>query len=115
MLKVENLTKYFEKGGKKIVALDHVSFEIKEGEIVGLLSPNGSGKTTLINLIIGFYLPDEGDIKLFEESIYKNPELVRKYIRIPFLIEDPRFTVYEVLKLTAKFWGVKNRKEKIEY
>ena len=114
MLKVENLTKFFEKGREKIVALDDVSFEIEEGEIVGLLGPNGSGKTTLINLLIGFYLPDKGDVKLFGKSVYKNPDLIRKYVRTPFLIEDPRFTVYEVLKLTSKFFGVKNWKEKIE-
>lgn len=71
MLKVKNITKIFRKEDKTIIALDNISFEIDEGEIVGLLGPNGSGKSTLINLIMGFYLPDKGDIELFEKSIYK--------------------------------------------
>lgn len=66
-------------------------------------------------MLVGFYLPDKGDIKIYGESIYKKPELVKRYVRIPFLISDPRFTVYETLKLTAKFWGIKNWKEEIEY
>lgn len=115
MLEVRDITKYFDKGGKQIIALEDISFRVKEGELVGLLGPNGSGKTTLINLILGFYLPDKGDIKLYGESIYKNSKLVQKYIRIPFLLDDPRFTVYETLMLTAKFFRVKNYKEKIEY
>jgi ABC-2 type transport system ATP-binding protein len=115
MLEVCNVTKHFEKEDRKITALDSVSFSVKEGEIVGLLGPNGSGKTTLINLIVGFYLPDDGDVKVYGESIYKNPKLVQEYVRIPFLLEDPRFSVYETLKLTAKFFGVKDYKEKIDY
>ncbi len=114
-LSVENLTKIFEKNKKKFIALDEVSFSLNEGELVGLLGPNGSGKSTLINLLIGFYLPDKGDVKVYGESIYKNPKLVEKYIRIPFILEDPRFSVWEVLSLTAKFWGVKNWKEEVNY
>ena len=66
-------------------------------------------------MLVGFYLPDKGDIKIYGESIYKKPELVKRYVRIPFLISDPRFAVYETLKLTAKFWGIKNWKEEVEY
>jgi len=58
MLKVEGLSKRF--GG--ITALDEVTFEINEGEIVGLVGPNGAGKTTLINIINGILKPDNGKI-----------------------------------------------------
>jgi branched-chain amino acid transport system ATP-binding protein len=58
MLKVENVTKTF--GG--LVALDQVSFELGEGEIIGLIGPNGAGKTTLFNVITGFYKPDQGQV-----------------------------------------------------
>jgi len=44
------------------VAVDHVDFEILENEIVGIIGPNGAGKTTFINLITGFYTPDEGTL-----------------------------------------------------
>ena len=54
----EKVTKMF--GGLTAVSL--VDFEVKEGEIMGLIGPNGSGKTTLINCIAGFYAPDDGVI-----------------------------------------------------
>lgn len=56
MLDVLGLTKRF--GG--LVAVDHVDFQIGEGEIVGLIGPNGAGKTTLFNTLAGIYEPDEG-------------------------------------------------------
>jgi branched-chain amino acid transport system ATP-binding protein len=55
-LKVSNLSKQF--GGVK--AVDLVSFELHQGEILGVIGPNGSGKTTLVNLITGFVKPDTG-------------------------------------------------------
>jgi branched-chain amino acid transport system ATP-binding protein len=58
LLEVTNLTKDF--GG--LVANSNVSFEIAEGEIVGLIGPNGAGKTTLFNCIVGYYGADSGKI-----------------------------------------------------
>jgi branched-chain amino acid transport system ATP-binding protein len=55
---VDHLVKYF--GG--LAAVNGVSFEIKQGEILGLIGPNGSGKTTIFNLISGFYRPTSGAI-----------------------------------------------------
>ncbi len=57
-LNVSGLTKGF--GGIK--AVDSVSFELKKGEILGVIGPNGSGKTTLVNLITGFVKPDAGKV-----------------------------------------------------
>jgi len=57
-LQVANLTKQF--GGVK--AVDSVSFDLKKGEILGVIGPNGSGKTTLVNLITGFVKPDAGKV-----------------------------------------------------
>ncbi|HXL74309.1 MAG TPA: ATP-binding cassette domain-containing protein, partial [Burkholderiales bacterium] len=56
MLKVEQLTKRF--GG--FTAVSKVSFEVAEGEILGLIGPNGSGKSTVFNLIAGALKPDAG-------------------------------------------------------
>jgi len=50
MIEVHNVTKYYGQ----VRALDHVSFDVKKGEIVGLLGPNGSGKTTLMRILTGF-------------------------------------------------------------
>ena len=58
LLTVKNITKRF--GG--LVALNDVSFEVKEREIVGIIGPNGAGKTTLFNVITGFYQPDAGQV-----------------------------------------------------
>ena len=58
LLTVENLTKYFFG----LAALDGVSFEIREGEIVGLIGPNGAGKTTLFSIIAGSQPPTSGKI-----------------------------------------------------
>lgn len=57
-LKVSGLTKQF--GGVR--AVDSVSFDLKKGEILGVIGPNGSGKTTLVNLITGFVKPDAGKV-----------------------------------------------------
>lgn len=58
LLSVSGLTKGF--GGVK--AVDSVSFDLKKGEILGVIGPNGSGKTTLVNLITGFVKPDSGKV-----------------------------------------------------
>ncbi len=59
-LEVRNLTKTFEK----IVAVDNASFEVPDGSIFGLIGPNGAGKTTTIRMMMGIYLPDNGDVIL---------------------------------------------------
>ncbi len=65
ILQIRNLSKHF--GG--ITAVDELSFDVKRGEILGLLGPNGSGKTTLFNLITGVYEADSGKITFGEDDI----------------------------------------------
>ena len=60
LLEVSDLALSF--GG--ILAVDHASFQVGAGELVGLIGPNGSGKTTLLNLVTGFYPPAAGTVKL---------------------------------------------------
>lgn len=69
ILEVKNLAKAF--AANKV--LHHVNFEVKQGEIVGLLGPNGSGKSTLLNIISGFVGPDAGEIRLVGRSIAGMP------------------------------------------
>ncbi len=60
VLKVSNLSKRF--GG--ITAVDNVSFDVREGEILGIIGPNGSGKSTLFNCVLGQLTPSMGDVRL---------------------------------------------------
>jgi branched-chain amino acid transport system ATP-binding protein len=69
LLSVENVSRHF--GG--IVALEHVSFSIEEGEIVGLIGPNGAGKTTAFNVITRLYSPDNGSITFDGANLLRVP------------------------------------------
>ena len=69
MLTVHELSKSF--GGVQAVNL--VSFELKEGELLGIIGPNGSGKTTLVNLVTGFVRPDSGRVVYKGKNITGQP------------------------------------------
>jgi ABC-type branched-subunit amino acid transport system ATPase component len=65
LLTIEGLFAHF--GG--VAAVDNVSFDIRQGEILGLIGPNGSGKTTVLNLLSGFLPPDSGHVRMRDENI----------------------------------------------
>ena len=67
LLAIRNLLKTFGA----LRALNDVTFDVGEGEILGIIGPNGAGKTTLFNVIVGLYRPDGGDI-LFRDKSVKN-------------------------------------------
>jgi branched-chain amino acid transport system ATP-binding protein len=69
ILSVKGITKRF--GG--LVALNEIDFEIKKGEVIGLMGPNGAGKTTLLNVIAGEYAPDAGRIEFKGHDITRMP------------------------------------------
>jgi branched-chain amino acid transport system ATP-binding protein len=82
LLTVVQVTRTF--GG--VVAVDDVSLDVLEGEIVGLIGPNGAGKTTLFNLITRLYRPDRGEISFGGESLLRTPphRVVRRGIARTF-------------------------------
>lgn len=82
LLKVDNITKRF--GG--IVAVENVSLEVYEGEVVSIIGPNGAGKTTVFNMLTGVYKTDEGTITYQGERIQgQNPrDIVEKGIARTF-------------------------------
>ena len=69
LLSVRDVTRRF--GG--IVALDQVSFDVGEGQIVGLIGPNGAGKTTAFNVITRLYRPDDGELEFAGDNLLRTP------------------------------------------
>jgi branched-chain amino acid transport system ATP-binding protein len=86
MLKVANLTKKF--GG--FTAVSAVSFDLNEGEILGLIGPNGSGKSTTFNLIAGLYAPTEGTIEFQGRAIGGLPSAAICHAGIARTFQIPR-------------------------
>ncbi len=68
MIEVKNVIKKYGN----FVAVDNISFNIKEGEIIGLLGPNGAGKSTTMNMITGFIEQTEGEIIIDGYDMLKN-------------------------------------------
>lgn len=70
ILRVENLTKIYGKKETQVVALDNVSFSVKEGEFVAIVGASGSGKSTLLHLIGGVDRPTEGKVYIDGKDIF---------------------------------------------
>ncbi len=70
MIKVENLSKSF---GPK-VAVNHVSFTVERGEVLGFLGPNGAGKSTTMRMITGFIPPSEGRVSVGGFDMRRGPD-----------------------------------------
>lgn len=75
-IKVSNLTKQF----KNVLAVNNISFNVKEGEIFGVLGLNGAGKTTTIKMMSGLTRPTSGNIKVFDYDIYKDINKIKSII-----------------------------------
>ena len=76
MIEVKNVTKKYGKA----VAVEDISFTIKEGEIVGLLGPNGAGKSTTMNMMTGFIEQTEGEIIIDGYDMLKKPKKAKREI-----------------------------------
>jgi branched-chain amino acid transport system ATP-binding protein len=101
LLEVKDLIKNF--GG--LTALDHLSFHLEKGEILGIIGPNGAGKTTLFNVVTGFYRPDGGAIFFNGEDItgLKPHQIAKRGMARTFQITQPfpNLTVLENVKIGA--------------
>ena len=81
IIQTKNLVKIY--GSRTVV--NNVSFNVKQGEIVGLLGPNGAGKTTSFYQVVGLVRPDSGDIFLNDINITKTPMYRRAKMGIGYL------------------------------
>ena len=95
VLKVENLTKKY----KNFTAVNGISFEVKESEIVGLLGANGAGKTTTIHMILSLLMPTSGTVEIFGKNLFENREkcLEKMNFVAPYAALPYNLTVYENL------------------
>ena len=113
MIEVHNVTKYYGQ----VRALDHISFAVKKGEIVGLLGPNGSGKTTIMRILTGFFPPTEGKVLVAGLDVETSSLEVRR--RLGYLPENvvlyPDMTVRAFLDFSARVKGdlASQRKQQI--
>ena len=105
---VENLTRRFGD----FVAVDHISFSVNAGEIVGYLGPNGSGKTTTMRMLLGLLEPSDGRATVLGFDAFRQSEQVRArsgYMSQKFALYDD-LTVWENLTFYGGVYGIRERK-----
>ena len=114
MIEVKNITKKYGNN----TAVDNITFEVKDGEVVGFLGPNGAGKSTTMNMITGFIEPTQGKIIVNGNDISKKPKKAKRQIgympeNVPLYYE---LTVKEFVTYMAelKFVKRKDRKEEVQ-
>ena len=103
VVQVQGLEKIFRDfwGRPKAKAVNGVEFEVRSGEVFGLLGPNGSGKSTTIKMLLGLLRPSKGFIKIFDQS----PDDVKTKERIGYLPEESYLYRYLNSKETLDFFG----------
>jgi ABC-2 type transport system ATP-binding protein len=107
IITTHSLTKYYDK----LVAVDHISMQINEGEIFGFLGPNGAGKTTTIRMLVGLTTPSEGTATIQGYNIQKEPVEVKRYIGVVPETSNlyNELTVWENLHFMAGMYHVPKR------
>ncbi len=106
-IQAQNLTRRFGD----FVAVDHVSFDVQPGEIVGYLGPNGCGKTTTIRMLLGLLRPSEGQATVLGHDVVRQAEQIRAicgYMSQKFAIYDD-LTVWENLRFYAGVYGITDK------
>jgi ABC-2 type transport system ATP-binding protein len=103
VVSVRGLTKVFKDfwGRSKARAVDDVDFDVKRGEVFGLLGPNGSGKSTTVKMLLGLLYPTKGHIEVFGQS----PRHVQTKARIGYLPEESYLYRYLNSRETLDFFG----------
>jgi len=111
IVRITNLTKQYGN----LTAVDHVSFEIKESEIVSLLGPNGAGKTTIIQMLLTLVSPTSGDIEIFGKTLKGHREELLSMMNFtaPYSVLPYNLTTKEALKVYSLLYGIHNYRERV--
>jgi ABC-2 type transport system ATP-binding protein len=113
-IEVSELTKYYGE----LVAVDHITFKVKRGEIFGFLGPNGAGKTTTVRVLTGIIKSDEGIAKVMGYNIQKEPLRAKQIMGIVPEMSNAyvELSAWDNLMLIGELYGIpkKKREEKGE-
>ncbi|HTP42814.1 MAG TPA: ABC transporter ATP-binding protein [Nitrospiria bacterium] len=98
------------------LAVDHVSFRIAPGEVVGLLGPNGAGKTTILQMLLGTLLPTSGVIRILGLDLTRHRETILHQVNFSstYVSMPASLTVRENLMVFARLYGLQHPKERVE-
>src|SRR5580765_2352930 len=109
MIHVENLTKSFRDLRRgQVLAVDHISFNARPGEIFGLLGPNGAGKTTTMRILCTVLKPTGGSATVAGHDVFTAPSKVRQ--NIGFLSANTaiydRMSAWEMVEYFGRLYGM---------
>lgn len=110
-IEVEGLTKIYgqgQRGVKPVLAVDHVSFQVRQGETFGFLGPNGAGKTTTINILTTLLPPTTGAARVMGYDVAREAYRVREQIGIVPEISNiyEEYSAWDNLMFTGRLYGV---------
>lgn len=112
MIEVKNISKKYNQ----IKAIEGISFQLSQGEIIGFLGPNGAGKSTTMKILAGTLKADEGSVSVFGNDIIENP--LKAKTHIGYLPEDnplyDNMYVKEFLEYISSVYSILNRKKVID-
>ena len=116
IIEVRNLKKVYNPKRNPVEALRGISFEVRKGEIFGLLGVNGAGKSTTLNILVGLLTPTSGQIVVFDKDFIAHEEEIKQKMNIATAYADlaSNLTVYRNLKVYAMMYNVTKYDEMIE-
>ncbi len=112
VIKVNELRREFNG----TIAVDNISFEVKQGEVFGLLGPNGAGKTTTVKILATMLLPDGGSVEIGGYDVVRHPKKVRGMVDV-ITARDKfyrRLDAYQNMSFFSRLYGVDDWKDKME-